>query len=73
MLIVSGIDDEEVMEILSRLIASSLLPGVLRGRDYIPNIFSAIQRSSVDLYFKSNGYIELSRIRKFQVYLNKIR
>eukprot|EP01041_Mallomonas_annulata_P007116 gene7116-14469_t len=62
-----NLEDEEVFEILSNIIKDSLLPGIMKGRDYIPTVYSQLQRTSVDHFFQTNGYIEYSRIKKFQI------
>ena len=43
------------------------LPGLLKGRDYVPHVYVKLQRASIDHYFKTNGQIEYSRIKKVQV------
>jgi len=52
---------------IPKLIAQKQLLGILKGREYIPKIYSHLQRSTIDYYFKTNNYIEMTRLRKFQV------
>jgi len=52
---------------LQKMVSSAELPGTVRGRDYVPYVFSAMQRTVVVQSFKSEGYIDYARMKRLQV------
>lgn len=62
-----GFQDKVVDECIAELLASRVLMGTLRGREYVPFVFLEAQRESMYSFFQQNGYLEHRRAADLQV------
>ncbi|CAM9825659.1 unnamed protein product, partial [Phaeothamnion confervicola] len=64
-----GWDERSTEEAARALAKEGQLSGVIRGRDYVPEVFGRTQRACVDSFFETNGYVEYARAQKLQASL----
>ena len=68
-----GFDDRMLEGVLRDLITTGALTGSIRGRDYVPQIFSVFQRMSAESFFKQNDHLPYDRAEKLQVMMRCCR
>lgn len=56
-----GLDTRTLDGVLNALIEGGGLNGVVRGGNYVPHLFAAMQRRSTEAFFKQNGYMSKDR------------
>lgn len=64
-------EEAEILDAIAGMIRAGELHGSLKGRMYIPAVYLEVQRASLEDFYKRNGYIEFSRVRKFNVRLTQ--
>ena len=62
-----GFEERMADAVLRDLVAAGQLPGAVRGRDYIPFVFSVSQRQSVATFLSQNNYLTIDRAKALQV------
>jgi hypothetical protein len=59
--------DDIILEAAKELCRDKEVNGVVKGGEYVPGIFAQMQRSSVDAFFTSNGFISNDRLHKLRM------
>ena len=61
------IDNDMVEEVITEVISSGMLKGVLRRNEFTPDIFGRMQHVACESFFESNGYLPKERARKVRI------
>lgn len=63
----SNVSETDIAELLKHLISSGAVDGHVKGKAYVPGVFTRLQRSCLEDFYRENGYIAYSRARKLKV------
>jgi hypothetical protein len=62
-----GFDDRIIDSVLREMIGDGSLCGTLRGREYVPSVFTVFQRNSAETFLRQNEHLPFDRAAKLQV------
>lgn len=62
-----GFDDRIIDSVLREMIGDGSLCGTLRGREYVPSVFTVFQRNSAETFLRQNEHLPFDRAAKLQI------